>query len=176
MFVSLCKCIQVQNSKVFYNTHCSSTLPQHQARIKISNTMAGRLERGERNWDVRQQRCFWFYITGYLQLCRCVFIRRWQWTSGLGWRLTSAVWELTGWAVLMVAWGYLKAKGMCVWAWNSCSLGVITTFSPSVWFMDVQDLSSLQDLWQDRQDAMNVLNTPYDRCVHLCKDVLWRLM
>lgn len=181
-FVSWCKCIQVQEFNVvlqYTRSQRTSTAPCQNQDVKHRDreTREGRKSRRERNWDVGPQRCLWFYITGYLQLCRYVFVRHWQWTSWLGWRLPNTVWELSGWAVLMVALGYWKEKGMCVWARNSCSLRVMTTFGPSVWFMDVRDLSSLQDLWQDMQDAVNVLNTPYDRCVHLvCKDVLWRLM
>lgn len=96
------------------------------------------------------------------------------WASG--WRKLSAVWELSGWAVLMAAWGWWKASGMCVWAGNSCSLGVMTTCAPPSWFTDVHDLSSLLDLWQDRQDAENVLTTPHDRCFHvLPKWLLWKI-
>lgn len=96
------------------------------------------------------------------------------WASG--WRKLSAVWELSGWAVLMAAWGWWKASGMCVWAGNSCSLGVMTTCAPPSWFTDVHDFSSLLDLWQDRQDAENVLTTPHDRCFHvLPKWLLWKI-
>lgn len=43
--------------------------------------------------------------------------------------------------------GNWKAKGMCVWVGNSCAYELMTTCVVSAWFMDIQDLSLLQDLW-----------------------------
>lgn len=105
-------------------------------------------------------------IYGCADVCICQVLTVNFWA---GRREPSVAWELSGWAVLMAAWGYWKARGMCVWATNSCSLRVMTTCVLSAWFTDVHDLSSLLNLWQDRQDAVNILNTPYDRCFHwLC--------
>ncbi len=144
--------------------------------------MTGRLEgeKKEKTAELRYQTAEVFLILYYRVFTAVqmyVFVRCWQWTSGSGWRQLSVVWELSGWAVLMAAWGYWRARGMCVWARNSCSLGVMTTCVPSAWFTDAHDLSLLQDLWQDRQDAVNILNTPCDRCFHfLRKELLWKPM
>lgn len=98
----------------------------------------------------------------------CVFVKLWHWTSGPGWRPARIVCvDLSAWAVLMTARGYWKAKGMCVWAGNSCSppsndyLCSLCLIYGHTW-----SLHALMDLQQDRQDAVNVLNTPDDKCVH----------
>lgn len=91
----------------------------------------------------------------------CVFVKLWHWTFGPGWRQPSAVWVLSGRAVLMAARGYWKSKNMCVWARNSCSFNIMTTCVLSVWFMDVHDVG-VSSKEQDRQDAVNILHIPDD--------------
>lgn len=169
--VSLHKCAQVRfKAKVFSYKHFKC----FQARIKISNNMTGKLEskrerrRGrKRNWDVRRPRCFWLYITGYLQLCRCVCL------SGVDSELLGPgrdgrvlCGSCRGWAVWMVAPGYCRLE---VWARNSCSLRVMTTCAPFGWFTDAHDLSSLEGVCQDKQDALAYpKHTRYWQWVDVC--------
>lgn len=133
VYASVPRCKNLK-AKVFSNKH-SPTANFHSARIKISNIMTGRLE-GEKKEIRAELRCqsaevfLVLYYRVFTAVQMCVFVRRWQWTSGPGWRQPSAVWELSNWAVLMVAWRYRKARGMCVWARNSCSLWVMTTYVP----------------------------------------------
>lgn len=44
-------------------------------------------------------------------------------------------------------WGDWKVKGVCAWVGNSCAFKLMTTCDVSAWFTDIQDLSSLLDLW-----------------------------
>lgn len=159
-------------AKVFSYKNCPhSKLPLRHARLQISNTMTGRLEEEKKKRaELRCQTTEVFLVLYYraniyscADVCVCQAL-----TLNLWARVETAKCcvELSGWAVLMAAWGYWKAKGMCLWARNSCSPEVMTTCVLSAWFMDIHDLSSLLDLWQDRQDAVNILNTPNDICFH----------
>lgn len=117
---------------------------------------------------------FFLVITGNLQLCRCVCLSSFNAEPlGLGGDQLAVCVDLSAWAVLMAARGYWKAKGMCVWAGNSC-------YPPSNDYLcslcliygHTWSLHALMNLQQDRQDAVNVLNTPDDECFHFVQGAL----
>lgn len=129
IFLSLCKCVQVQEfKKVFSNKYCPtenfhSATPQS----RYQTNMTGRLEseKGEARWAELRCQSTDVYLLYYrvftaVQMCVCqaLTVNFWARVEAQ----PSAVWELSGWVVLMAAWGYCRAGGMCVSAWNSCSL------------------------------------------------------
>lgn len=177
-YLCLCKCAQVQEIKANVFSHCPTanfhrTTPESRYQTPWQEDWREIKRRRERNWDVRPQRCFWFYITGYLQLCRCVYL----------WGVDSELLGLVETAKCCIAavglggidgrLGVLEGKRYVCKLQTVVPSEVMTTCAPSAWFTDEQDLSSLQNLWQDTQDAVNNLNTPNDRCVHLlCEELL----
>lgn len=70
--------------------------------------------------------------------------------------------------------GQWKARGVCVWAGNSCGCNLMTTCFASVWSVDRWDLSSLPDLWTGRTGCRKYpkhLQCPVMRVVKMRTDV-----
>lgn len=172
VFISLflINTVPQQTSRV---TYCNQDMKDHDKQSRADKKKERKAE--FRCHTTEEFLCLYYRVFTAVQMCVCqaLTVNFCAWAEKakqcMGAFRVGRYWWLP--------WGIGRRGGMCVWAGNSCSLGVMTTCAPYAWFMDVRDLSTLQDLWLDRQDAVSIPKASHDRCFHLwCKELLWKFM
>lgn len=98
----------------------------------------------------------------------CVFVKLWHWTSGPGWRPARCVCGFVSLGGIDGCPRVLEGERYVCMSWKQLFPPPSNDYLCSLWLIygHTWSLHALMDLQQDRQDAVNVLNTPDDECFH----------